>query len=138
MTRAEAQAQMTMWAMVAAPLMLGSDPRKLSSSSIRMLTNPDVIAIDQDPLVTQGTAVRQQRSGQIWVKPLVGGAHAVAILNRGSSPLQITTNLHAIGIAHASHYQIENLWTHRAATTTGAIRSRVAPHAAVLYRITAF
>jgi alpha-galactosidase len=138
MTAAEAQAQMTMWAMVAAPLMLGSDPRKLSAASIRMLTNPDVIAVDQDRLATQGTAMRRQRSGQIWVKPLVGGARAVAILNRGSSTLQITTSLRAIGIARTSQYQIENLWTHRTATTTGAIRSRIAPHAAVLYRITAF
>ena len=137
MTAAEAQAQMTMWAIVAAPLILGSDPRKLSPATIRMLTNPDVIAVDQDPLATQGTAVGQQRSGQIWVKPLVGGSRAVAILNRGSSTVQITTSPRAIGIARASHYQIENLWTHTSVTTTGAIRARIAPHAAVLYRITA-
>ncbi|MGB9184227.1 MAG: glycoside hydrolase family 27 protein [Solirubrobacteraceae bacterium] len=137
MTAAEAQAQMTMWAMLAAPLMLGSDPRKLWPASLRMLTNPDVIAVDQDRLGIQATAVGQQRSGQIWVKPLVGGASAVAILNRGSSPVQITKSLRAIGIARASHYQIENLWTHTTVTTTGAIRARIAPHAAALYRVTA-
>jgi alpha-galactosidase len=137
MTAAEAQAQMTMWAIVAAPLMLGSDPRKLSPVSIRMLTNSDVIAVDQDRLGTQGTAVVQQRSGQIWVKPLDGGASAVAILNRGPSAVRITTSFHALGIARASHYQVENLWTHTTVTTTGTIRARIAPHAAVLYRITA-
>ncbi len=137
MTAAEAHAQMTMWAIVAAPMILGSDPRKLSPASIRMLTNPDVIAVDQDPLGNQGTAVAQQGSGQIWVKPLVGGTRAVAILNRGSSPVQITTSPRAVGLARAAHYEIEDLWTHTAVTTTGAIRARIAPHAAALYRITA-
>ena len=55
MTPAEAQAQMTMWAIVAAPLILGSDPRTLSPATIAMLENPRVIAVDQDRLAVQGT-----------------------------------------------------------------------------------
>jgi alpha-galactosidase len=137
MTRAEAQAQMTMWAVVAAPLILGSDPRKLSPATIKMLTNKQVIAVDQDHLGIQGTPVREQGSGQIWVKPLAGGARAVALLNRGSTELQITTTPRSIGIAHARRYQIENLWTHATVTTAGEIRARLAPHAAALYRVTA-
>jgi alpha-galactosidase len=137
MTGAEAQAQLTMWSILAAPLILGSDPRKLSSATIRMLENPQVIAIDQDPLGSQGTVVGQEGSGQVWVKPLSGGERAVALLNRGSSAIRITTGAGAIGIAHAGSYQIENLWAHTTSTTTGEITARVAPHAAVLYRVRA-
>jgi alpha-galactosidase len=137
MTKTEAQAQMTMWAIVAAPLILGSDPRKLSPATITMLTNPDVIAVDQDPLGIQGTPVREHGLAQIWVKPLAGGARAVAMLNRGSTELRIATTPRTIGMAHAHRYALENLWTHRTVTTTGAIGARVAPHAAVLYRVAA-
>jgi alpha-galactosidase len=137
MTEAEAQAQMTMWAVLAAPLILGSDPRELSPATIKMLTNPEVIGVDQDHLGIQGTRVREQGPAQIWVKPLTGGARAVALLNRGSTELRITTTPRAIRVAHAHGYAIENLWTHTTITTTGEIRARVAPHAAVLYRVTA-
>jgi alpha-galactosidase len=67
MTGAEAQAQMTMWAILAAPLILGSDPRKLSPAVIMMLKNPQVIAIDQDPLGVQGTFVLPVKT--LWAGP---------------------------------------------------------------------
>ena len=137
MTAAEAQAQLTMWAIVAAPLILGSDPRQLSPSTIKMLENPRVIAIDQDRLGIQGTAVREEGSGQVWVKPLTGGERAVALLNRGSTAIRITTSSGAIRIARAAGYRIENLWANTTVTTTGKISARVPPHAAVLYRVRA-
>jgi alpha-galactosidase len=62
-TRAQAQSQFSMWAMVAAPLILGSDPRSLSSTSINMLKNPQVTAIDQDSLGTQAWLVSQTSTG---------------------------------------------------------------------------
>jgi alpha-galactosidase len=139
MTGAEAQAQMTMWAIVAAPLMLGSDPRKLSPATIRMLENPQVIAIDQDPLGIQGSPIRtaDNGQGQVWVKPLRGGDRAVALLNRGGTEIRLTTSLRAIGIARAGGHRIENMWTHRSSTTVGTISARVAPRSALLYRVTA-
>lgn len=136
MSAAEAKAQMTMWSIMAAPLMLGSDPRRLSPATIRMLTNAEVIAIDQDPLGIQGTAIRQEGSGQVWVKPLAGGGRAVALLNRGDVTLRIATTARQIRIAGAGQYRIDDLWAHSTATTTGPISARVPPHAAVLLRVT--
>lgn len=137
MTRTEAQAQITMWAIVAAPLILGGDPRKLPTATIKMLSNRRVIAVDQDRLGIQGIVVGHEPSAQIWVKPLTGGARAVALLNRGSRTLEVTTTARTIRIARAARYRIENLWTHTAVTTNGTIRARVPPHAAALYRVTA-
>jgi alpha-galactosidase len=137
MTSAEARAQMTMWAIVAAPLIIGSDPRKLSRATVTMLRNPQVIAIDQDPRGIQGTAVYRNASQQVWVKPLVGGNRAVALLNTGPTATRITIAVRDIGIAHAVRYRVENLWTHTTGTANGTLSARVGPYAAVLYRVTA-
>jgi alpha-galactosidase len=140
MTRGEAQAQMTMWAMVAAPLILGSDPRRLSPATIRMLGNRQVIAVDGDRLGVQGTAVRTagsaHASAQVWVKPLSGGGRAVALLNRGSRALQVTATSRAMRLRAGRRYVLENLWTHHSLTRSGAIRFRVAPRTALMYRVT--
>jgi hypothetical protein len=63
---------------VAVPLILGSDPRALSPSTISMLENREVLAVDQDRLGIQGTMIAQRGSGQVWAKPLSGGQVASA------------------------------------------------------------
>jgi alpha-galactosidase len=135
MTSAEARAQLTMWAIVAAPLMLGSDPRKLSPATVRMLENKQVIAIDQDRLGIQGRAIRTEGSGQVFVKPLAGGQRAVALLNRGTSPIRISTSTLAIHIKRAAGYRLANPWSRKTAKTTGRISARVGPDSVVLYRV---
>ena len=137
MTSTQAQSQLSMWAMVAAPLMLGSDPRSLSSISINMLKNPRVIAIDQDPLGAQGWLVSHTSTGQqVWVKPLAGGARAVALLNRGSGAKQITTSASAVGLPTVSRYTLLNAWTNQTSTSNGKISASVPSDAVVLYRVT--
>jgi alpha-galactosidase len=136
LTSTEARAQMSMWAIVAAPLILGSDPRKLSRATINMLENRQVIAIDQDRLGVQGTPIQRHGAGQVWIKPLVGGRRAVALLNRGGTAVRITTGAAAVGLSPAGRYQVENLWTHTSTTTSGPITALVSPHSAVLYRVT--
>jgi alpha-galactosidase len=137
MSSTQAQSQFSMWAMVAAPLILGSDPRALGSSTIRMLENTNVIAIDQDPLGAQGYLLSQSGSGQVWVKPLANGDRAVALFNRGSAPLQIATAASAVGLPPATRYTLRNLWTGKTTRTTGAIGADVQSDAVVLYRCSA-
>jgi len=127
-----------MWAMLAAPLILGSDPRNLSSATISMLENPDVIAIDRDHLGAQATLVSQTDTGQqVWVKPLANGARAVALFNRGSSAEQITTTATAVGMPSARNYRLLDVWSKQTSTTTGTIGALVQPDSVVLYRVTA-
>jgi alpha-galactosidase len=136
MTSAEAQAQFSMWAILAAPLMLGSDPRTLPPATIKMLENRQVIAVDQDPLGIQGTVVEQEGSGQVWSKPLAGGAAAVALLNRGAQPLEITTSASKAGLRSAASYTIHDLWLGTTERSAGAISALVPPDSVVLYRVT--
>jgi alpha-galactosidase len=135
MTATESQAQLTMWSMVAAPLILGSDPRKLSAGTIRMLRNPRVLAVDQDRLGIQGTEIFSQGHGQVWVKPLSGGRRAVALLNTGPRAGRITTTAGAIGITRAGRYSVQNLWNGRSSVSTGTISAVVAPDSVLLYEV---
>jgi alpha-galactosidase len=136
MAPAEAEAQLTMWSIVAAPLILGSDPRKLSRQTLRMLENPRVLAVDQDRLGIQGTEIAHDGDAQVWVKPLAGGRRAVALLNTGVRAMRITTTAAATGIKHAARYRVQNLWNGRQSqTSTGTISARVAPHSALLYSV---
>jgi alpha-galactosidase len=135
MTSAEAQSQFSMWSMVAAPLIVGSDIRSLSPQTLAMLTNPEVLAVDQDPLGAQGTAIATTGDAQVWVKRLANGDRAVALLNRGTTPLTISTDAGAVGMPNASSYQLRDLWQHTSTETAGRIAANVAPHSTVLYRV---
>jgi alpha-galactosidase len=137
MTAAESQAQLTMWSIVAAPLILGSDPRKLSAQTIKMLQNPRVLAVDQDRLGIQGTEIGSAGTGEVWVKPLIGGKRAVALLNTGSRSVRITTTANAAGISRAARYGVQNLWSGRRSISTGPISVVVAPDSVRLYEVTA-
>jgi len=137
MTSAEAQAQLSMWAILAAPLILGSDPRTLSPQTIAMLTNPQVIAVDQDPLGVQGTLVATQGAAQVWAKPLAGGERAVALLNRGGDPLQVTTSAPGVGLPAAGLFQSQDLWAGTTSVTTGTISASVGGDSADLFRVSA-
>ena len=137
MTDTQAQSQFSLWAMVAAPLILGSDPRLLSTTNLKMLENPRVIAIDQDSLGAQGYLLSRSGSAQVWVKPLAGGARAVALFNTGSSSQQISTSASAVGMPRAGQYKLLNVWTNQSSTTNSEIGALVQPDAVVLYRVTA-
>ena len=135
MTRGEAQAQFTMWSVSAAPLIIGSDVRALSQDAVNMLTNPDVLAVDQDVNAVQGRPISTQGDGQVWVKPLANGDRAVALLNRGATPLTISTDAQAVGMGQASRYSLHDLWKHDTTETAGRIVVNVGAHEAVLYRV---
>jgi len=85
MSHDEYATHMTLWAMSAAPLMMGHDLRQSSPEVLRMLENREVIAVDQDALGVQGKAVRREGTTEVWTKPLADGAVAVALFNRGQA-----------------------------------------------------
>jgi alpha-galactosidase len=137
MTPDQARAQFTMWSVLAAPLIVGSDVRGLSQATVDMLTNRDVLAVDQDKLGAQGTRIASQGSGDVWVRRLANGDRAVALLNRGGTPLTISTSATAAGLGQASQYTLDDLWSHTRTESAGTIRATVPPGSAVLYRVSA-
>ena len=105
MTYEESKSHFSLWAMMAAPLILGNDLRHMTAETLEIITNAEVIAIDQDPLGRQGRRVLQGIDSDIYAKPLVGGAIAVALWNKVDYPVDITLNWRVPGEA-AGRYQI--------------------------------
>jgi alpha-galactosidase len=130
----ESRAQFTMWATVAAPLMIGADVRALSDQAVAMLSNPEVIAIDQDPLGVQGTSIKRDQAGEVWLKPLAGGDRAIALLNRGPAPMRVTVDATEIGLPSDRVVHVRDLWNHATIHAARTISAEVPAHGADLYR----
>ena len=113
LTQDQNQAHFSMWAILAAPLIAGNDLRSMSASTKAILTNAEVVAIDQDPLGIQGTLVATPQSGlQVWAKQLSGtNAWAVALFNRNSAPASITVSFSQIGLSTGAA-TVRDLWQH--------------------------
>jgi alpha-galactosidase len=137
MSASQFRSQLSMWAMLAAPLMISDDLTRISSASLAAVQNEEVIAIDQDPRGVQGTLLSTAGNGQVWVKPLADGSRAVALLNRGSSATRIQTSTSAVGLPPASSYSLRNVWTHTTSSTHGSISAQVPGDGTVLLRVSA-
>jgi len=135
MSTAQFRTQVSMWAMLAAPLMISADLTRISAASQAAVGDPEVIAIDQDPAGVQGTLIASTGAGQVWVKPLSDGSRAVALLNRGSTPLPIETSALATGMPASGRYVLRDLWTHTTRTTPGRIAAEVPGGSTVLLRV---
>ena len=103
MSADEDRSHFGMWAILAAPLIAGNDLAKMSATTKAILTNTDVIAVNQDPLGKQGTLVATSGSNQVWAKKLSGtNAYAVALFNRSGSATTITVKWSDVGLPAGS------------------------------------
>nr|WP_229701091.1 glycoside hydrolase family 27 protein [Streptomyces camponoticapitis] len=99
LTEEESTTQLVMWAVMGSPLVMGSDPRTLPQSMIDTLTNPEIIAVDQDPLAIQGVRVATDSTGDVYSKTLKGaGKRAVVLLNRSDKAASRTVTFADAGL----------------------------------------
>jgi alpha-galactosidase len=125
---------MTLWSLLAAPLLAGNDLSKVSAADLAILTNKEVIAIDQDAKGVQGHRVAQEGPLEVWAKPLAGGSYAVGLFNRGESANPVTLELKDIGISRSA--QIRDLWAHRdLGSFSGSYTATVPRHGAVMLKV---
>jgi alpha-galactosidase len=130
----EFRSQLTLWSVAAAPLVVGSDIRKLSATTIGMLTDPDVIAINQDRAAVQAVRVGAAGTTETWVKRLQDGSRAVVLLNRGDSAKTLTTTASAVGL-HGARFTLKNAWTNAVTESAGTISAAVPAHGTALFRV---
>jgi alpha-galactosidase len=129
----EYRTHMTLWAMLAAPLLAGNDLTKMSPQTLATLTNREVIAVDQDKLGAQGDRVSAVGPMEIWAKPLSNGSKAVALFNRGEWARPMTIKLRDVGFEHGA--KLRDLWNGEDVTSQdGNYTTLVPPHGAVLLR----
>jgi alpha-galactosidase len=136
MSPLEAQTQFTMWAMIAAPMMLSGPVPSYARQTQKMVTNRQVIAVSQDPLGVQGKQIGRSGRVQIWRKPLVRAQTAVALLNPGATRQRALLTPVQAGLRGVQELQAINVWTGRViARHAGRLRVAVPPHGAVLLRL---
>jgi alpha-galactosidase len=135
MNRTEQRTQMSLWAMMAAPLLISTDLRRIDAWTLQTLRNRDVISIDQDPLGRQATVIRTAKGLTTYTKALANGDRAVALLNETGRKKTVKTTAAAAGLRKAASYSLRSLWTGRRTSSTGTIRTRVPAHGTVLYRV---
>jgi len=134
MNRFEYETHMSLWAMLAAPLLAGNDLRSMDDATRDILTNKEVIAVDQDSLGQQGRLISKTGVAQVWARQLDGGDLAVALFNRGDAMAQMSVEWPVLGLA--GKHKIRDLWHH---TNMGTFRDQytteVAAHGVVMLRI---
>ncbi|MGA3361482.1 MAG: alpha-galactosidase, partial [Solirubrobacteraceae bacterium] len=116
-------------------LMISDNMVTMTKASLATVSNKAVIAVDQDPAGIQGTLVSWSGNGEVWKKPLINDSYAVALLNRGSAAMNISTSASALGLPAAHSYSVTNLWTNRRSSSTGSFSSQVQGDSTVMLRV---
>jgi len=130
----EYRTHMSLWAILAAPLIAGNDVTRMTEDTRSILLNREVIAVDQDKLGIQGDRVHAEGPYEVWMKPLSGGARAVALFNRNGYPYPMTFEFSAVGFD--GPVQARDLWAHKdLGTLAGSYTVSVPPHGVVLLRL---
>ncbi|GHF57539.1 NPCBM/NEW2 domain-containing protein [Streptomyces thermodiastaticus] len=137
MTDTEYRTHFSMWAVMAAPLLIGTDLRKATPETLDILGNREVIAVDQDPLGKQGTVVSSEGGRWVVAKEMRDGSRAVALFNESDTAQRIATTATAVGLPAAGGYTLRDLWQHRSSHTAGTIAATVPAHGTVLVRVRA-
>jgi alpha-galactosidase len=137
LTPAENRAHFSFWALFAAPLMAGNDLAVMTPEVREILTNREVIAVDQDPLGMQGRKVTDDGPREVWVKPLADGSKAVILWNRGSEPSSFAATWEAIGLFPGTKALVRDLWTKAdVGSFSGRYEAKVEPHGVAMVKIT--
>ena len=137
MTDDEYRAHLALWAIAAAPLIAGNDVRTMSAATRDILTNREVLAVDQDSLGEQGWLAEQPAPGlQVWVKPLKDGSRAVALLNRTGAEAQMSVDWKAIGLT-PGRATVRDLWAQAdRGAFTASYGAAVPSHAVLMLKVT--
>lgn len=140
MTYEEDKTHFTMWCMMHSPLLLGNDLTTLSDQTKEIITNKEIIALNQSPFVYQARRIIDYGELEIWGKPLIStmsGQIAIAMLNRTNEVQTINFELEAVGINSPKGYISSDLWTKETFDTSfdSKISREVPPHGVVVLKI---
>ncbi|MEO6965914.1 MAG: glycoside hydrolase family 27 protein [Acidobacteriaceae bacterium] len=130
----EEQLHMSLWSLLAAPLIAGNDLTSMTPETVAILTNPEVIAVDQDPAGMQGRQIYVQGAIVVMMKPLADGSKAVGLFNREQGDVTVSVNFKDIGLGDEA--EVRDLWLHKdLGKFHGSYSVDVPTHGVVLVRI---
>lgn len=136
LTYDENVAHFSIWSILAAPLMLGNDIRNMSDEILAIITNKEVIAVNQDPLGRQGEKVRDDGDFEVWSKELVDGNKAVVLFNRSASAKQMHFTWSEIGMPENLSCNVRDLWQKKnIGKHKGVYEAKVPSHGVVMVKV---
>lgn len=139
MSSTEYETHMSLWCLMKSPLLIGCDVDSMSNETLRILTNPEVIGVNQDDLGVQGKKLRVDGSsgGEVWGGPLSKGCYAVVLLNRGNTTVTVEAKWSDFGLDESRSAMVRDLWKMEdVGTMKGSVSSPVPSHGVMMYRIT--
>jgi alpha-galactosidase len=136
MTKDEYQTHMSLWSLLAAPLLAGNDLRSMSDETKAILMNSDVIAIDQDPAAQPARKIAGVTETTVTaMRPLADKSVAVALFNRGEAPAEMTVSWDDLGLK-LKGLKARDLWTHKSVAVSGDHYTATVPaHGVVMLRV---
>jgi alpha-galactosidase len=136
LTADEKQSVVTLWSIESAPLLLGTDLTKMDPADLALITNREVIAVDQSGRPAH--PVSQATPQQVWVSKNADRSYTVALFNLGDAASPVTAQWTDLGLPSTSTAMVRDLWQHKGlGRFTGAFTATLAPHASMLLRVTA-
>jgi alpha-galactosidase len=129
------RSQFGLWSMMAAPLMIGADLRRMPPTTKALVSNAAVVAVDQDRAGLQGLRVVKHGTRQVWVRRLADGSRALLLLNGGRSRDAVSAGLDHLGLPPTRRYAVRDLWGHRSWTTSGRLSVSLAPYESAMFRV---
>jgi alpha-galactosidase len=135
MSDTEYRSHFSLWSIMSAPLLIGSDLRDATPETLAILGNEEVIAIDQDKLGIQGRPIATAGGHDVFVKPLSNGDVAVALFNETDQAARIATTASAAGLPAAPAYKLRDLWAKTTRETGGTIAAAVPAHGTAMFRV---
>lgn len=135
LTPNEQYTHITLWSMLAAPLLIGCDMTQMDDFTLGLLTNAEVIDINQDPLGRQASRISRDGSAEVWARPLEDGSVAIALFNRGPLPLEVSADLRACGVVGPG-LTVRDVWRQKDIGPAGASYAAELPrHGTMLLRV---
>ncbi|XP_028805614.1 alpha-galactosidase-like [Neltuma alba] len=134
MTTEEYRSHYSIWALAKAPLLIGCDVRAMDNTTYELLTNKEVIAVNQDSLGVQGKKVKSEDGLEVWAGPLSDNRVAVVLWNRSSSKATVTAHWSDIGLESEKVVDARDLWEHSTqASVSGQISAELDSHASKMF-----
>jgi alpha-galactosidase len=132
----ENKAHFSLWCMLAAPLILGNDIRHMLPEIGTIITNEEVLSVNQDPLGRPGRKIKDEGDLEVWEKQLSDGSRAVVLFNRSTGAAEMECLWQEIGFPAGLSLTVRDLWQHKdLGRFNGQLRITVPAHGVVMIKI---
>lgn len=134
LTQNEQYTHMSLWCLLAAPLLIGCDMTQLDAFTLSLLTNDEVLEVNQDPLGRQAARVMRSDASEIWAKKMEDGSTAVGLFNRSYLTGPATLEFKALGLSGTQ--RLRDLWRQKElGSASGSFTAEIPGHGVQLLRL---